>query len=60
MERWTYASEMRKKKPNYHPYEEEVDEWGKVKAAKLLAQYDDEYEKQQKHVFRLGRQLKNH
>lgn len=54
MERWSHSADMRKKKPNYTPYEEEVDEWGRVKMAKLLGKYDDEFEQVPKQTFRLG------
>lgn len=56
MEHWSHNARQRIKKPAYTPYEEEVDQWGKVKEARLLGKYDDDDWASQPNrtTFRLG------
>ncbi|CAH3182747.1 unnamed protein product, partial [Porites lobata] len=47
--------ELRKKKPDYRPYDEpEMDEYGMVKARGVLDKYDEEIEGEQEQSFVLG------
>ncbi|CAH3198986.1 unnamed protein product, partial [Porites evermanni] len=47
--------ELRKKKPDYRPYDEpDMDEYGMVKARGVLDKYDEEIEGEQKQSFVLG------
>ncbi|RMX51409.1 hypothetical protein pdam_00012621, partial [Pocillopora damicornis] len=47
--------ELRKRKPDYKPYDEpEIDEYGKVKQRGLLEKYDEEIDGEEKKSFVLG------
>lgn len=47
--------ELRKKKPDYNPYDEaDVDEYGLFKPKEVLSKYDEEIEGQKKKEFKLG------
>ncbi|CAL1275394.1 unnamed protein product [Larinioides sclopetarius] len=54
-ERYAKNVELKKKKPDYRPYEEpEFDEFGILKKKNLLSKYDEEIQGEQKKTFKLG------
>ncbi|KRY36134.1 Paxillin [Trichinella spiralis] len=53
-QQWKRNVENRKKKPDYDPFEEEVDEFGMLKEKVLLKKYDDEIVGIKKESFKLG------
>ncbi|GBM59200.1 U4/U6.U5 tri-snRNP-associated protein 1 [Araneus ventricosus] len=60
-ERYAKNVELKKKKPDYRPYEEpEYDEFGILKKKNLLSKYDEEIEGEKKKTFKLGEASSTH
>ena len=53
-ERYKKNNEIKKQKPGYQAYEEDLDESGLPKAKSLLAKYDSEIDGEKKESFVLG------
>ncbi|VDO93982.1 unnamed protein product [Soboliphyme baturini] len=53
-EHWKENVELRKRKPDYNPYEEELDEFGNLKEKVLLKKYEEEIHGKTKESFKVG------
>ena len=47
-------NELKKKKPDYNPYTEDIDEFGNVKRQNMLSKYDEVIEGEKKRSFKLS------
>lgn len=53
-ERYKKNNEIKKQKPGYQPYEEDLDDSGLPKTKSLLAKYDSEIDGEKRESFVLG------
>lgn len=53
-ERYKKNNEVKKQRPGYQPYEEDLDDSGLPKTKSLLAKYDSEIDGEKKESFVLG------
>lgn len=53
-ERVNKNNELKKKKPDYNPYTEDIDEFGNVKRQNMLSKYDEVIEGEKKRSFKLS------
>lgn len=59
-ERYKKNNEIKKQKPGYQPYEEDIDDLGFPKPKSLLAKYDSEIDGEKRDSFVIGNDFSRH